>query len=65
MKDITGVKKIDNGIVVEFREGEGYRTDGFTYAELIEMKINALDLLDHPQNYALDRETRRIVERMP
>jgi hypothetical protein len=65
MKDITGVEKRENGIVVEFREGPGYKIEPFTYAELIDLRINALDLLEHPQNYALDREARKIVERMP
>ena len=32
-----------------------------TYADLIDMKINALDLLDDPRNYGIDEKERRVV----
>lgn len=54
MRQITGSKKFPHGIQV-FWTGEG--TDGsdlFTYEELIDQKVNALDLLENPRIYQID-----------
>jgi hypothetical protein len=54
MKDIVGSKKMENGIVVFFMEKEEKKYESFNYAELVDMKINALDLLDRPKSYKVD-----------
>ncbi len=54
MNDIIGSKKMENGIVVFWMEKEEKKYDSFNYSELIDMKINALDLLDHPKSYKID-----------
>jgi hypothetical protein len=56
MEAITGASKKADGIVVAYRNG----TAGFTYQDLIDQRINALDLLEHPGDYELDPEARRI-----
>jgi hypothetical protein len=54
MNDIVGSKKMENGIVVFWMEKDEKKYDSFNYAELIDMKINALDLLEHPKSYKVD-----------
>lgn len=61
MKDIVSSKKMENGIVVFWEEPEGNEYDSFNYSELIDMRINALDLLDNPRAYAIDVEGHRIL----
>ncbi len=61
MHDIVSSKKMENGIVVFWIERGEKKYDSFNYAELIDMKINAGDLLDQPTSYKLDKEGRRLV----
>jgi hypothetical protein len=61
MKDIVGSKKMENGIVVFFMEKEEKKYESFNYSELIDMKINALDLLDRPKSYKVDVTGHKLV----
>jgi hypothetical protein len=54
MNDIMSSKKMENGIVVFWMEKDVKKNDSFNYSELIDMKINALDLLEHPKSYKVD-----------
>ncbi len=54
MQQIESSKKYQNGVQVLWTE-EGTEMSGFfPYEELVEMKINALDLLNKPKNYRVD-----------
>lgn len=61
MHDIIGSKKMENGIVVFWLEGGASKYESFNYQELLDMKINALDLLDRPASYKIDKAARTIV----
>lgn len=61
MYDIVSSKKMENGIVVFWAEGSALKNESFNYQELIDMKINAHDLLDRPGWYRLEKESRRIL----
>jgi hypothetical protein len=61
MHDILSSKKMENGIVVFWEEKGEKKNESFNYAELIDMKINALDLLDRPKSYKVDKETHRVI----
>jgi len=61
MKDIVMSKKMENGIVVFWDESGEKKYDSFNYSELIDMKINALDLLEHPKAYKVDMDKHTIV----
>lgn len=61
MQDIVSSKKMENGIVVFWEEKGVKKNESFNYAELVDMKINALDLLDRPKSYKLDMAARKIV----
>jgi hypothetical protein len=56
---ITGVKRQD-GIIVLWQDQQQMKRMFFEYGELIDQKINALDLLDHPKMYRLDPESHKI-----
>ncbi|MDD1719419.1 MAG: hypothetical protein LUQ25_05125 [Methanoregulaceae archaeon] len=61
MQDIiTGVKRED-GLIVLWQDGKDYKSMFFGYGDLIDQKINALDLLDHPKMYHIDPGQHRIV----
>jgi hypothetical protein len=61
MKDILSSKKMENGIVVFFDEKGEKKYESFNYAELVDMKINALDLLDRPKSYKVDMAAHTII----
>ncbi|MDD1676109.1 MAG: hypothetical protein LUQ40_00050 [Methanomicrobiales archaeon] len=61
MHPLIGSKKMENGIVVFWKEGNDRKWDSLQYNELIDMQINALDLLENPKTYALDPATRKVV----
>jgi len=51
MEQITRSKKYQNGVQVFWTETGEERRDFFSYDELVEQKINALDLLNNPRLY--------------
>jgi len=57
---ITGIKK-ETGIDIVWQKGKETKSIFFSYAELIDLKINALDLLEHPKRYLLDVDKHKIV----
>jgi hypothetical protein len=61
MKDIIATRKMENGIACYFGETGREEFQSYTYLELIDMKINALDLLEDPTNYGIDEKTRNVV----
>jgi hypothetical protein len=54
MQDILSSKRMENGIVVFWEEKGKKKSESFNYSELVDMKINALDLLDRPKSYKVD-----------
>jgi len=61
MHDIASSKKMENGIVVFWVENDERKYDSFNYSELVDMKINALDILEHPKGYKVDAEKHKLV----
>ena len=54
MKQIFHAAESFNGIQVSFLTGKDTVSELFSYENLIEMKINAADLLAYPERYAVD-----------
>jgi hypothetical protein len=54
MHDIVNSKKMDEGVIVVWNEGGLIKDRLFTYQDLIDMKINAADLVDRPMLYKID-----------
>jgi hypothetical protein len=63
MHDIKASKKMENGIVVSFEVNGKNQFESFNYQELVDMKINALDLLDRPMSYKIDKEAHKVVSK--
>ena len=61
MQDIISSKKMENGIVVFWDEKNQKMNESFNYAELVDMKINALDLLERPKSYKVDKDTHKLI----
>jgi hypothetical protein len=62
MYDIKASKKVGEGILISFEENGTNRYESFTFQELIDLKINTLDLLDRPMRYRVDTTTHKIVQ---
>ena len=60
MQKIESSKKYQNGLQVFWSGAEGDSNDFFTYDELIDQRINVLDLLNNPAIYRIDPDTHRI-----
>jgi len=61
MKDIVTTRRMENGVALYYEEGMEKQFESFTYDELIDMKINALDVLNDPKNYAIDLNTHKVI----
>jgi len=61
MQDIVTSKKMENGIVVFWTEKGEKKNESFNYAELVDMKINALDLLERPKSYKVDTAAHKLI----
>ena len=61
MQDIISSKKMENGIVVFWDEKNQKMNESFNYAELVDMKINALDLLERPKSYKVDKAAHKLI----
>jgi len=64
MENIVGTKKMAEGILVIWGEGSGVRSDTFTFQELIDMKVNTLDLLERPAAYQVDPAAHAVVPKL-
>lgn len=60
MQKIEKTKKMENGIRVFWNGKDSFIEDFYSYEELIEMKINAFDLLENPGIYRVDSTVHRI-----
>jgi uncharacterized protein YndB with AHSA1/START domain len=54
MQQITGSKKYPDGVRVFWTEAGNDRNGFFSFEDLIDQKINALDLLNNPRIYAIN-----------
>jgi len=61
MHDVVSSKKMENGIVVFWEELGEKKSESFNYAELVDMKINALDLLERPKVYKVDKDAHKLI----
>lgn len=61
MYNITKTRKMENGVAVYYVEKGEEKFETFNYSELIDLKINALDLLKDAKHYAVDTKKHRVV----
>ncbi|MDD1693239.1 MAG: SRPBCC domain-containing protein [Methanoregula sp.] len=60
MQKITGSKKYQNGVQVFWTDAGEDLNDFFSYEDLVEQKINALDVLNNPRLYMMNAAGHRI-----
>ncbi|MFA5003654.1 MAG: hypothetical protein WC502_11845 [Methanolinea sp.] len=61
MYDIVTTRKMENGVACYYDKSGKTELESFNFQELIDMKINALDLLKDSGNYAVDPAAHRVV----
>jgi hypothetical protein len=61
MHEIIRSRKMENGIVVFWEERGELLYESFNYQELLDMKINSLDILDRPGSYRIDKDAHKLV----
>jgi hypothetical protein len=63
MYDIKASKKMGEGILISWEENNMNKYESYNFQELVDMKINALDLLDRPMSYRVDNVAHKIVSK--
>ncbi len=63
MYDIKASKKMGDGILISFEENGTNKFETYTFGELVDMKINAINLLERPMSYRVDPAAHKIVSR--
>ena len=61
MQEIVSSERQDYGLNIFWKEKGTRKEDFFTYSELVDMKINVLDLIEHPGVYRVDGKRRKIL----
>ena len=61
MFGIVTSKRLPDGVAVFWLDDEGKKFEAFGFSDLIDLKINALDLLNNPGNYSIDVEEKKLV----
>ena len=61
MYDIKASKKMGEGILISYEENDVNRFESYNFQELVDMKINALDLLDRPKSYKVDKGSHKLI----
>jgi hypothetical protein len=60
MQEIITAIKRDTGIDVVYQKGKETKGAFFSYSDLIDLRINALDVLDYPGMYLIDADHHKI-----
>jgi hypothetical protein len=61
MQKILKTERCGDGVNVVWRKDGKETTGWFSFTRLIDMKVNALDLLEHPGDWGMDEQSGRIV----
>jgi hypothetical protein len=60
MHQIVRTERRGDGVNVVWEKAGKETALYFTFTQLIDMQVNALDILENPGNYGIDEETGRI-----
>ena len=61
MQHLTASERLPGGITVYWEEGEEEMEASFSFMELVDRRINSLDLLEHPTKYQYDTDSGALV----
>jgi hypothetical protein len=57
MQRLTASERLPGGITVYWKEKGEEMVTSFSFMELVDRRINSLDLLEHPTKYVFDEDT--------
>ena len=60
MYRILSTKRLGDGVNVVWEKEGKEMISNFSFAELIDLRVNALDVLNTPGNYGIDEKTGKI-----
>jgi hypothetical protein len=63
MYDIKASKKMGEGIIISYEENGVNKYESYNFQDLLDLKINALNLLDRPMSYQVDPAAHKIVSK--
>jgi hypothetical protein len=61
MQKILRTGRCDDGVNVVWMKAGRETTSSFSFTRLIDMQVNAWDLLEHPEEWGMDEEAGKIV----
>ena len=64
MYQLSGSKSQGDGVNVFWNEGGEEENLYLSFSQLVDMKVNALDILDHPKNYQIDPKKKKVEFRL-
>jgi hypothetical protein len=60
MYQLSGSKRLGDGVNIFWMEGGEEQNLYLSFSQMVDMKLNALDILDHPKNYQIDPKKKKI-----
>ena len=61
MQRLTASERLPGGITVYWGEESGENEASFSFQELIDRRVNSLDLLEHPTKYQYDPDSGALI----
>ena len=61
MQKIVRTERCGDGVNVVWKKAGKDTTSYFSFTQLIDMQVNALDLLAHPQSWGMDEKNGKVV----
>jgi len=61
MQKIMRTERCGDGVNVVWKKAAKETTTYFSFTQLIDMQVNALDLLQHPGSWGMDEKTGKIL----
>lgn len=61
MQRLTASERLPGGITVYWKEEGNENETSFSFMELIDRRINSLDLLEHPTKYVFDEDSGALI----
>ncbi|MDD1669618.1 MAG: hypothetical protein LUO97_07440 [Methanomicrobiales archaeon] len=60
MQQILRTERLGDGVNVVWEKAGKEMTSYFSFTQLIDMRVNALDILNTPGNYGIDEKTGKV-----
>ncbi len=61
MQRLTASERLPGGITVYWKAGAEEMVTSFSFMELIDRRVNSLDLLEHPTKYVFDEDSGALI----